>query len=419
MKKFPVKSKLDEIKERFGEQRNLLLLDNNVFASEKFDKIIDEIHDSGFYKGATYIPPNKLEIATMQLKDGWNDRAYIRMAVRLLNTFVEKLDGEIHDRYYALLTDHGLLHDYTATKDGVLKVYELVKEDYEKLRPRRPLVRFIDFNQGMDAQLATQEKMSKLATIAIRPFRIAFDSWAERKLYVRAVRLAKENGITEMSNYLLYNFKNKPADLYHRLFLNIDLCDALDVNIYSFPMKYHPIIDEEWFSNRDFVGDQWTRKAIRTVQAVLNSTARKIGKGRTFFFKAFGRNEGEFHELLRMPEAFIIKRWDAELTGLTSKWRIAYSKLDDDERIFVNEIIDENVFESSKWQNKSATIRKVLDFYITDREDIQPATADAKTRHIKTFEKSCPMDTSEECKKLLGSHHPSSRPCMTSRSMRC
>jgi hypothetical protein len=187
--------------------------------------------------------------------------------------------------------------------------------------------------------------------------------------------------------------------------LNIDLCDALDVNIYSFPMKYHPITDEKWFSNRNFIGDQWTRKAIRTIQAVLNSTAGKIGKGRTFFFKAFGRNEIEFHELLRMPEAFIIKRWDSELAGLTDRWRKAYSKLDGDEQNFVNAIIDKNIFERAKWQNKSATIRKVLDFYTIEREDIQPVDENTKTRHIKTFEKTCALDISGECKKLLGQYY--------------
>jgi hypothetical protein len=402
MKYFPLKEKLKEMQELFGEQRHLLLMDNNVFASDKFYTIIEEICDSGFANNATYIPPNQLEIAVRQLEKGWNDRAYIRMAVRLLNAFVEKLDGEIHDRYYSLLLDNELLHDYTATKDNIRKVYELVKDDYEKLRSKRPLVRFIDFNQGMDAGLATQEKMSKLATIAIRPFRIAFDSWDERELYVRAVRLAKENGITKMSNYLLYNFLDRPIELYNRLLLNIDICDVLGVNIYSFPMKYHPITEEKWFTNRDFIGDQWTRKAIRTVQAVLNSTAGKIGRGRTFFFKAFGRNEAEFHELLRMPEAFIIKRWDAELTGLTGKWREAYNKLDGDEQNFANEIIDKNIFVTTEWQNKSAAIKRVFDFYLIDRDDIPPVDEKEKKHHIQAFEKSCSPDISEECRKLLG-----------------
>jgi hypothetical protein len=404
MKKFPVKSTLNEIKERFGEQRNLLLLDNNVFASEKFDKIIDEIHDSGFHKGATYIPPNKLEIAAMQLKDGWNDRAYIRMAIRLIHDFVEQLEGKKHDDYYSMLMNMDLLHNYTATKDNILSLYEIIKDDYENARSKKPLVRFIDFNQGMDAdpKLATPKKMKKLATIAIRPLRIAFDSWSERKIYVRAIRLAKENDITQMSNYLLYNFHDAPIDLYRRLLLNIDLCDALGVNIYSFPMKYHPIMEEDWYNNRDYIDrPNWSRKSIRTIQAVLNSTAGKIGRGRSFFFKAFGRNEEEFEELLKMPEAFIIKRWDAELSGLTGKWRKAYNKLSDDERNFTDKIIAENIFESSKWRKVSIGIKKVLDFYTMGRDDIPLVGEEVKARHIKKFNKSCSEKISDVCTKLL------------------
>jgi hypothetical protein len=253
----------------------------------------------------------------------------------------------------------------------------------------------------MDAQLATPKKMKKLATIAIRPFRIAFDSWGEHKHYVRAVYLARKNDILQMSNYLLYNFHDKPVDLYNRLLLNIDLCDSLRVNIYSFPMKYHPIIEEKWFTNRDYIGTHWTRKAIKTVQAVLNSTAGKIGKGRTFFFKAFGRNEAEFQELIRMPEAFIIKRWDAELAGLTQKWHNAYSTLNDEEREFTNGIIDTNIFESSTWENKSSSIRKVLDYYLIERDDIPLANEKVKMCRIRDFEKSCPQNISEICAQLL------------------
>ena len=67
---------------------------NNIFASNRFDKIIDEIHASSFAKGTTFIPPNPLDIAVEQLRSNWNNRAYIRLAVRLLNAFVEKQDWE-------------------------------------------------------------------------------------------------------------------------------------------------------------------------------------------------------------------------------------------------------------------------------------------------------------------------------------
>ena len=47
-----------------------------------------------------------------------------------------------------------------------------------------------------------------------------------------------------LSNYLLYNFEDKPEELYYRLRMNVDLCEELGASIYSFPMKYHPINDK-------------------------------------------------------------------------------------------------------------------------------------------------------------------------------
>ncbi len=397
----PLEIRVKKTIERFGEQRHLLLLDNNAFASGNFEKIIDEICNSGFKKGATFIPPNNLDAAVNLLSSGWNDRAYIRLAVRLINTFVEKLDGERHDRVYGLLLDHGVLHDFTATKHGIQSVYEEIKDDYENARSKKPVRRYVDFNQGMDARLATPQNMAKLATVAIRPLRIAFDSWGDRKHYVRAVNLANDNGISHMSNYLLYNFCDRPVDLYRRLLLNIDLCMALGVNIYSFPMKYHPIMEEEWFHNRDYIGKHWTRKSIRTVQSVLNSTLGKIGRTRTFFFKAFGRDESEFEDLIRMPEAFIIKRWDAEICGYTDKWRNAYTALSDDERAIVNGIVDTNSFNKTMWKGQTTAVCNVLNFYVISEEKIPISNRNIVKRRISDFEETCPTSISEECKQLL------------------
>jgi len=398
----PLEPRLYATDERFGQQRNLLLLDNNAFASKCFDKIIDEIHDHGFQKGGAYIQPNQLEISIKLLREGWNDRAYLRKITKIVNEFVENnLKSPKYETYYASLISNKLLHDYTATKEGILNFYELIKDDFEKQRYKRPLARIVDFNQGLDARLATPERMKKLSTIAINPLRIAFDAWETRKHYVKAIKLASQFGINQLSNYILYNFTDQPIDLYNRLLINIDLCDALSINIYSFPMKYHPIADPQWFSNRDFIGEHWSRKSIRTVQAVLNSTHGKIGKGRTFFFKAFGRNQEEFSDLIMMPEAFIIKRWDAEIAGLTDKWRNAYKQLEGENKHIAEAIINTNMYAPETWKKFPITVRKCLELYLYTRETIPTAPDSLKDKRIAEFEESCPVKISEECKCLL------------------
>ena len=47
-------------------------------------------------------------------------------------------------------------------------------------------------------------------------------------------------------------------------------------------MKYHPIDDPDYYNNRDYIGVHWNRKFIRAIQAVLNATKGKIGRGKDF-----------------------------------------------------------------------------------------------------------------------------------------
>ena len=89
-----LKEQINIARERFGEQRNLLLLDNNVLASKCYDKIIDEIKECGFQHGTKYFPPNQYEIAIRNLRDGFNDRAYIRKSVRLYKALMDKLPSD-------------------------------------------------------------------------------------------------------------------------------------------------------------------------------------------------------------------------------------------------------------------------------------------------------------------------------------
>ena len=248
----------------------------------------------------------------------------------------------------------------------MLKPY--FEEFYSKKRPRK---RYVDFNQGIDSRLITDDNMEKLFEIPIKPVRIAFDHWELHDIYEKAIRTAVKHGHNNLSNYVLYNFKDKPIELYKRLRLNVDLCEELGVNIYSFPMKYHPIEDPEYFSNRDYIGVEWNRKFIRTIQAILNSTKGKVGKGLSFFEKAFGANEDEFEKLLYMPEAMIIYRLYFEKSGITQKWWKCFCGLEIDQLEQAKEIIHTNVFESYEKQISDPKVLELLAYYRITREDAE------------------------------------------------
>ena len=231
----------------------------------------------------------------------------------------------------------------------------------------RPKKRIIDFNQGIDAQLINDQNMKKMAEVCINPLRIAFDHWGMRDVYEDAVRCAVRNGIKDLSNYMLYNFNDRPEELYYRMKLNAELCEELDASIYSFPMKYHPIFDEDYFMNRDFIGENWNKKFVRAVQAVLNSTKGCIGRGLEFFYEAFGADEDRFWTIMWMPEAFIIYRMKFK-DNLAKEWEEAFRALPPEQLELVKQIVADNTFKDVDLTQFSADVQNVLRFYLITRD---------------------------------------------------
>lgn len=359
----PISDQIRTAEKQFGAKRDLLLLDNNVLASASFDAIIDDIKKAGFGKDDVYTPPNLYELAVQNLRSGLNDRGYIRACVKQFHLLLEKTPEPTKQMICDLLRNKYLLEMHTASKTAILETYPVFKPYFEKLYRKTKRRRYLDFNQGLDARLVTDANMQKLSEIPIKPVRIAFDHWSLRKTYEKAVRIAVKHGHKTLSNYLLYNYMDKPIDLYRRLKLNIDLCETLDADIYSFPMKYHPISDPDYFQNRDYIGKHWNRKFIRAIQAVLNSTKGTVGRGRSFFHLAFGATEAEFYKILYMPEAMIIYRSYFEQCGLTDKWWNAFCALNAQELKTVKSIVEQNDFRKLASKTRNPNILHVLSFY--------------------------------------------------------
>lgn len=384
-----LKQRIQHTDERFGPRKDLLLLDNNVLASKCYDQIIDEIRDCGFGVGATYSPPNEYDVTIRNLKDSYNDRAYIRKAIAIYKEIMDKLkDAAEKTELYLKLEESHCLHNYTASKEDILSLDDYIRPLYEKTHKPSKRKRIVDFNQGIDSRLITEANMRKLAEVNIQPLRIAFDHWSLRDTYERSVRTAVGSGIKNLSNYLLYNFEEKPEELYFRLRLNVDLCEELDASIYSFPMKYHPINDKAFFKNRDYIGKYWNRKFIRAVQAVLNSTKGKIGRGLDFFEEAFGRDVKEFMKILWMPETFIIYRriYDADLRArlaeryttvtehdcdLANEWWEKFKALTPEKLEEAKSIIALNKFKDGDFECDDKEVLEVLSYYKISRNDTE------------------------------------------------
>lgn len=282
----PIKKQVKTIQKKYGEKKDLLLLDNNILASPDFDKIIDEIKELGFVSGA-------------------------------------KLGKKL---------------------------------------------RYVDFNQGIDARLVDENKMKRLAEIPIRPLRIAFDRYSLKNEYIKAVRLAAKNGIKNLSNYILFNYDaidDTPENFYRRLEINIQLNEEFEREryegrIWSFPMKYTPVSGDH-SKDRKFIGKHWKKRYLRGIQCILNATHGVVGPKRKFFETAFGRNITEFKKLLLMPDDYIIYREEHKLNG-AGEWSELYSSLNPKQKKQFKDIIFEGDFKNIQIPNDSKIANLLLHY---------------------------------------------------------
>ena len=177
-----------------------------------------------------------------------------------------------------------------------------LKRSHERLAS----LRRVDFNQGVDARILCKDRMylRELSTIAISPLRIAFDHLGLKAPYETAIRYAHEFGLNDLSNYMLYNFHDSPADLYERMHLNVRLNEELSIRIYSFPMRYQPTD----LPDRSHIGEKWNRYFLRSVQLVLQATRGVVSGEPDFFRAAFGATRDEFESILSRPHHMIFNR---------------------------------------------------------------------------------------------------------------
>jgi hypothetical protein len=188
-----------------------------------------------------------------------------------------------------------------------------------------------------------------------------------RKLYEDKIRLAAKYGLTHLSNYILYNFKDHPTDFYDRLRINLDLNEELGLQIFSFPMRYVDLKSKNRLtSTPGNIGENWNVKFLRAIQCVLIRTRGLVGTKIDYFLKAFGNNHEEFFKILLMPEPYIIHRFDHEGDGSTDLWWSQVCSLSDWERELFDKIVCNQLYRTVNHSELPRAVRKALSHYIND-----------------------------------------------------
>jgi len=233
---------------------------------------------------------------------------------------------------------------------------------------RVPVQRRVDFNQGVDARILCKNSMylRELATTCLKPLRIAFDHLGVKGPYEKAVRFANEFGLDELSNYMLYNFHDGPADLFERMRLNVTLNEELGVRIWSFPMRYQPTDRPD----RGHIGEKWTRYQLRSMQIILQATHGVVSGEPTFFKRAFGNTVKDYERILLMPHDFIFNRdWYERFEGKErlAEYRSEFIKLDGYEHAELLELLsscDPRDFAVLPNCATTTQLKRLLRFYV-------------------------------------------------------
>lgn len=236
---------IKRIDKEFGPKRDLLLMDNNVLRSPKFDQIIDEIKALGFEKGATFVNP----------KTG-------KTVVRHVD-FNQGLDAF-------------LLNEHKAQRLGELAI-----------KPAR-----IAFDHIED-----EDVYVRAITLCARA---GIDHMSNYLLYNGEDFTGKGHSYhADTPEDLFYR-------MHLTMELGENLTEELGrkIAIFSFPMRYIPLDNDQ----RGFIGANWNAKYLRALQCMLIPTQGKGIQGRSFFEADFGKTAEDFVMYLAMPERLLNKR---------------------------------------------------------------------------------------------------------------
>lgn len=106
---------------------------------------------------------------------------------------------------------------------------------FDKVIDRLKILPFVDFNQGLEADLFTARHAAGMAQLKQPMIRFAFDHVNEELKVLAAIKTAKNAGLKNIGCYVLINHTDTPEDAIYRLDL------LRKVGVMPNPMRYQPL----------------------------------------------------------------------------------------------------------------------------------------------------------------------------------
>lgn len=242
---------------------------------------------------------------------------------RGLTEQVLEMKRKFGEKQHLVILDNNIL----ASKQFDKVVKEIRDAGFESGAERNGKKRTVDFNQGIDARLITPKIAKLLASICIRPIRLAFDDDEVEVPYRKATEMLAKEGFKTFTNYIMFNFNDTPSSFFHRLQVNMELSKELDIRITGFPMRFVPIDS----TDRQYISRGWNWRYLRGIQCILHATHGMVSPNPEFFDTAFGRTYEEFLEIISMPDRYIVHRNDYK-DQEAEEWRKRFQKLSPNDR---------------------------------------------------------------------------------------
>jgi hypothetical protein len=116
----------------------------------------------------------------------------------------------------------------------------------------------VDFNQGLDARLLTEEKAEVISNLNLSVIRMAYDRIEQRDTMETAIDLLSNLGVRKRNIlvYALYNFRDTPESFFERI------RDLLLWGVVAYPMRFQPIrtLDKD-----SFISSCWTEDQLEMI----------------------------------------------------------------------------------------------------------------------------------------------------------